>query len=493
MWSKLFNKRPAREKWDSSLVWFRLRYLEAKRPSLCLRLLSRPEAYGRVALYFQPDAPVSRLYLGVPESHLRLLQQMVADFGFSLKPKPPEVALPTAQRLIAVETLPWDRPFLAHIVNEIVFVSVVADNNSGSYFPQGSASRGAGRWCLPQDPPAGLTLAPARNGQAPPPHLVANDVGERRWLVGRSQSNLPLQVAGRVNVYGRQAAVAEWLVHQVTQMISRHPAQLVVIDGKGDLVPQLKRKAAVTRLLGAQLAYVDIDSASLVGGFNPLAAVPGETAAGQVQRWQHWFQGMAVHPQGIQLLAQAHQAGVGDIPALRKWLKQQERQGHYAAASSLDLALSRLTASRSLREWLEWPTSPFNILPQGSLFFACKGSGWDRQNLLRSVLLSALRVKGAFLIVHGFPWQKVAEASLSRQANILLSNGPLLAESTVVLTESQAQAVSTLAHRFLGGDVCLSENLELLNRGESLIVSGKEVLFTTWNDPKKGPAGRVFK
>jgi hypothetical protein len=78
-----------------------------------------------------------------------------------------------------------------------------------------------------------------------------------------------------VNVYGRQAAVADWLVHQVTQMVHLNPANLVVIDGRGDLVPQLKRKVAVTRLLGQQLAYIDMDSASFVGGYNPLAAVPG--------------------------------------------------------------------------------------------------------------------------------------------------------------------------------------------------------------------------
>ncbi len=84
-----------------------------------------------------------------------------------------------------------------------------------------------------------------------------------------------MHVAGRVNIYGREEAAADWMVHQVTQMVSLDPANLVVIDGAGDLVPRLKRKAAVTRLLGERLAYVNIDGASLAGGFNPLAAVPG--------------------------------------------------------------------------------------------------------------------------------------------------------------------------------------------------------------------------
>ena len=57
------------------------------------------------------------------------------------------------------------------------------------------------------------------------------------------------------------------------------------------LVPRLKRKAAVTRLLGEQLAYVDMDGTSLANGFNPLAAVPGETEEALLQRWQRWFGG----------------------------------------------------------------------------------------------------------------------------------------------------------------------------------------------------------
>ena len=484
MFKKLFAKRATREKWDAGLVWFRLRYLEPKGPTRCLNLLSRPPACGRISLYFQPDEAVSRLYLGIPQSHVRLLQRMVADFGFSLKPKPAEVNIPAAQRLMATDTLPWDKPFLAHIVNEAVSVSLVEANNKGSYFPHASVSDGAQRcptWILPEAIPFGLTLKPAWNEPEPAVCPVAPEGGERRWLLGCSPANQPIQVAGRVNVYGRQEAVAEWLVHQISQMITHNPVNLVVIDGRGDVVPQLKRKAAVTRLLGEQLAYVDIDSASLVGGFNPLAAVPGENAECQIKRWQQWFQGMAVHPQGVQLLTQAHEAGVADFPSLRKWLKQQERGGHYTAVSSLNLALNRLTASRTLREWLEWPTNAYEILPEGSLFFACKATGWDRQQLLRSVLLSALQGAGVYLVVHGFPWQKTDVAYLNNQAAMVISNGLLLSDSTVVLTESHTQGVAALVKRFLGDDEWWGENLELLKREEGVVIGEDDVLFSTWN------------
>ena len=250
MFSLFFGHRATRQKWDSSLVWFRLRYLDAKRTSHCLRLLSRSQACGRVALYFQPDEAVCRLYVGVPERHLRLLQQMTADFGFSLKPKPADEVIPAAQRLMAADTLPWDNPFLAHIVNETVFVSLVEANNKGSYFPQASVPDGAQRfpaWILPEAIPFGLTLKPTWNGSEPTVHPIAPEGGNRRWLLGRSPTNQPIQVAGRVNVYGRQEAVAEWLVHQISQMITLNPANLVIIDGRGDLIPQLKRKAVVTK------------------------------------------------------------------------------------------------------------------------------------------------------------------------------------------------------------------------------------------------------
>lgn len=490
MFKKLFGKRAAQEKWEAGLAWFRLRYLRPAGPIRCINLLSRAPACGRVALYHRPGDAISQLYLGIPESHVRLLGRMVADFGFSLKPRPPEVIIPPARRLTAVTDLPWDKAFVAHIAHEFAFVCLVGgENKGGAYLPAPPLSesppffepgRGPATWRLPDNPLPGLVLKPAWNGEQPPAHLVATAPDPRRWLLGRSQSGLPLHVAGRINIYGRQEAVADWLVYQVTQMVTLDHANLVVIDGAGDLVPRLKRKAAVTRLLGEQLAYVDIDGASLANGFNPLAAAPGETEAATVQRWQRWFQGMNVHPQGIQLLARAQQDGVEDIPGLRKWLKQVERQGHYTAVSSLGMALNRLTASRVLREWLEWPANRFDILPEGALFFACKGAGWDRQQLLQAVLLGAMQMKGVRLIVHGLPWKAVHAAHLGSQERIVVSNGPLLSNSVIILTECHAHGVAALASRFLASDACLGENLELLSRGEGIVIANDKVFFTAW-------------
>jgi hypothetical protein len=266
-------------------------------------------------------------------------------------------------------------------------------------------------------------------------------------------------------------------------MVAVSHANLVVIDGAGDLVPKLKRKAAITQLLGEHLAYVDIDGISLTNGFNPLAPAPGETEAETALRWQCWFQGMNVHPQGIQLLEEARQDGVADIHALRKWLKQAERQGLYVAVSSLSIALNRLTANRSLREWLEWPTNRFDILPEGALFFAVKGMDWARQQLLRAVLLGTLPIKGARLIVHGFPWKAFAMPAPGKHKQLTISNGPQSPGGTIVLVESSAQSTRMLAERFLFGDPQLGENLALLGRGESIVNSGGDVVYSSWNVP----------
>ncbi|MFZ1397316.1 MAG: hypothetical protein WAS33_10485 [Candidatus Promineifilaceae bacterium] len=493
------SKRAAREQWDAGLAWFRLRYLTPDGPTRCLRLLSRPQACGRVALYFVPDEAVSALYLGIPETHVRLLQRMAADFNVSLKPRLPEEAVPTAQRLTAVSQLPWERPFLAHVVNEFLFVSPVGSGSPGDtgpvrghYLPQPPAKAvkaGAGLWQLPPNPVPGLTARPYWRGQAPPAHLVAAQPDPGRWLLGRSQSGVPLHVSGRINIYGRQAAVADWLVHQVTQMVALDPANLVILDGAGDLVPRLKRQAAVTRLLGERLAYIDMDGTALANGFNPLAAVPGESEAAQLVRWQRWFGGMNVPPAGVQLLAQAQADGVADIPSLRKWLKQVERQGQIAAVSSLSTALNRLTANRSLREWLEWPLNRFEILPTGALFFACKGTNWERQQLLRAALLAAMQLPDVRLMVHGLPGKLLPLSLMGPSSRLVVSNGPLLPDTAVVLTESQAHGLAALKNRFFATDGQLAENLALLRQGEGIVIVAGEPFFTTWNGWQSAGAG----
>jgi len=257
----------------------------------------------------------------------------------------------------------------------------------------------------------------------------------------------------------------------------------------------------VAGLLLRQIDYVDIDGASLADGFNPLAAVPGETGEQIAARWQRWFQAMRVPMQAIRLLPHAQKEGVTDIPTLRKWLKGAEREGQAAqsgatpyssqAISALTAVLNRLTADRNLREWLEWPTKSFDGYPESALLFACKGTGWDREQLLRAVLLAALSMENARLIIHGFSWQEMDSVLLPRHGQLIISNGPPLPDSTIILTENHPQGEAMVADRYLAGDTLLQENLSLLTRGDGMILVDGEAFCASWNgrlghQPKEG-------
>ncbi|MCB8944065.1 MAG: hypothetical protein H6658_09950 [Ardenticatenaceae bacterium] len=482
MWSNLFSDRHAREKWEAALVWWRLRYETAVKPTHCLNLLSRSQACGRLALYHQPSNPLSYLYIGLPPSYERLLQQMAADFHLSLQPVTEAFTRPTLAPLTAVSALSWHEPFLAHLVDGVVFASLSRQKQKGRYLPKPTAGTPASPWQLPDPPPPGLAIRPTWPEQSPPAHLIVNDEAAPSWPLGRTKGGVALGVSGRVNIYGRRQAVADWLVQQVSQIISVRPTQLVVLDGAGDLVPKLKRKTAVTRLLGEQLTYVDMDGASLTSGFNPLAPVPGETSEAQVQRWQQWFGEMNVQPQALHLLPQAYQNGVGDIPGLRKWLKQIERKGQYTAAASLNLALNRLTANRLMREWLEWPANRFETLPEGVLFFSCQNTGWDRRQVLRAVLLGVLSLQDVHLVAHGLGalWRCFFDTHNSLPNSVILSNGPVLPKTTTILVQIQQSHIPILAPQFLGNDSHMIENLQLLKPKEGLLIHEKEYFFVRW-------------
>lgn len=485
----VLGKRARQEKWEAALVWFRLRYLEAAALKHCLNLLSRAEACGRIALYYQPGNPVTELYLGIPESRSRICRQIAADFSLSLKPKPLRVAIPKAGRLVSTTVLPWDQAFIAHISEEHLFIYLATgpEKKEGRFLPQPPAAKQRAtppNWALPQPPPAGLTLQPPWSSLPAviPDRFTHVEPNSQNWPLGRTAVDELLQVPGYLNLYGRQESVAAWLVHQVTHRVAANPSRLVVLDGFGDLVPQLKRKAAVTRLMGEKLTYLDIDSASVANGFNPLAAVPGEGEGARLSRWRRWFEGMQVHPQALQMLSQMRQDGVEDIPTMIKWLKRAERQEQYTAVASLKTALERLIATRTLREWLEWPTNPLEILPEGVLLFACKASDWARQQVLMAILFSVMQIQDISLVIHGFNWEETTIVDSLKPTNVALSNGPLLTGSTVVLIESHTQGAATLAKKFLSGDMLWKENLELLQLGEGVIVSETSHFWTSWND-----------
>jgi hypothetical protein len=299
--------------------------------------------------------------------------------------------------------------------------------------------------------------------------------------MGRTISGVPLSISGPVNLYGRNQATAEWLVQMIQQMMVTQPNSLVVIDGVGNVVPQLKRKTAITQQLGKALTYIDLDNDSISGGFNPLAVVPGETDPTTIQRWQQWFAGMKAQPQAISLLPQAYQEGVRTILGLYKWLQKQERQGCLDGVINLRLILNQLMGERRLREWLSWPTNCFASSPSAVLFFTCHGDSWARKQVLHMALLSALSSPAVRLVIHGFPWSSfITAVSYFDGRSVVLSNGPMLPSATTTLVQTQPENIPLLAARFLGDAPVLTENLQLLHLREAILLDEEHCLFTHW-------------
>ncbi|MBK8989714.1 MAG: hypothetical protein IPM39_27260 [Chloroflexi bacterium] len=513
------------QRWETAVAWFRVRYREASGVGRSARLLSGPVAGGRVALRYQPGA-VAQLWLGVPLLYAPLLWQMADDFGFVLHQETVPPAEP--ELLAAAADLPWERPFTAHIVDGSLFVS--GEETGGAYLPSPNGVKQTD-WRLPEPPPVGMGLAAAWQPAEPPADLLPTSGEGDSWLLGWNQAGQMLAGPGRVNLYG--ATAADWLVAGLTQTIAAGHGGLVILDGVGDLAPRLKRKPAVTRLLGRgaaegdRLHYLDIDGAAVIDGFDPLAAVSGESESRRRARRRQWFRLMGVHRTGLTLL---DEAPLGDLNGLQKWLAAPARQRRGAAAGSLEAAVGRLMADRQVRQWLEWPADRYGGLPQGALIFGCRGQEWARRQLLLAALLAACAVPGVRLVLHGLPWGELEELELERELEeelelereleeegeeseedeeddeddedderggggrvgremrrgrgwrrpVLLSNGPLLSGSLPVLTASEPEHTARLARRFLADDPVLTENLHLLPPGEGLVCHESGLHHTRW-------------
>ena len=123
--------------------------------------------------------------------------------------------------------------------------------------------------------------------------------------MGRNLFRKPLHGGQQLNLYGRQPAVAHWLKQLVVQSLQAEAGNLIVIDGAGDLVPQLKRKPIITERLGQGVRYIDLDSSTHIVGFNPLASVLGECEEAHLLRWHAWIHRMGVPHPTLRLLPQA--------------------------------------------------------------------------------------------------------------------------------------------------------------------------------------------
>jgi hypothetical protein len=469
----------ARQAWEQTVVWQRLRFLNSDNLEKCLHWLSQS---GRVALYYAGPGPLLYLYVGVAAAHLPILTRMAEDYGFLLREKIPSVVIPPPAKMTAISDLPWEQAFLAHIVRGALFVSPVGEEDKeGSYFPQPKKPTQRPTLSLPPPQP-GLTLQPSWNGQQPPEELTAVAPNPVQWLLGRTRQNMLLQTPARLNLYGQTDSLSEWLSHMIGHALSQNHANLAVIDGTGTLVPRLKRRETVTRLLGDQLLYLDMDSTIIANGFNPLAPVPGEGEKDTLRRWQSWLAGMGVPPSGLDMLPKAQTEAVQTVPDLRKWIASPDQRHQVPAVTRLTQALDKLCATRIIQEWLDWPTNPFAHLPNGALLFSCQTQGkWERQHLLHAILLGCLNSPDSRIVVHGFPWKEIEMSTqIKKHPEIVVTNGPPLIEAKTVLVSTPPTGMQRLANQFFPGNDLMLENLLLLRSGEGVVIANQTATLVTW-------------
>jgi hypothetical protein len=120
----------------------------------------------------------------------------------------------------------------------------------------------------------------------------------------------------------------------------------------------------------------------------------------------------------------------------------------------------------------------------GILLFSCHRGSWARDQLLHSLTLAAAHLPDARVILHHTPWTWPLPGSLVK-GKLLITNGPLLDEATVVLTRSDRHAAKTLVRRFLAGSLLYEENLQLLQEHDAVVAVSGVAIPVSWNPRPK--------
>ena len=485
-WQDNRQGRTQAQAWLSSLAWYRLRYGSAELAEQGLVVLAGATGCGRVALFYQPQ-PVPQLLLGLPPAEGEWGQRVARDYAASLHPAQMPENL-TARRVASVTKVDWQRPFLAHLVSEHLFLVYLdeAEPAQGLFWPGLRPGQPRNSWQLPVTPPVGLTTRPHLAAVAVPDAMKVSGQEGQHWLLGYAPGNQMIQApTPQVNLYGGREAVTFWLEQATLAALALQPEGLVIIDGHGNLTQRLKRHVLVADLLNRkQLTLASVTEAS--GGrtgFNPLAPVPGETEAQTVERWQTWFAGMGCGGQARALLAEAYEEGVRDINQLRRWLEQPTRlltEGNGLA--NLQTALRRLLVGASVRDWLEWPTNLFTTLGTKPLLFACPADHWGREQLLKAMFLGVQASGQTRLIVSGM---KIKSEDIQEPGTaLLMGNGPRLPGATTVLTTTLAGQVEILLAQLGCGQesspAVLQEVIELLPSGDGVVLATTGPIGVSW-------------
>jgi hypothetical protein len=363
---------------------------------------------------------VAKLYIGLPtEAIATVLNEMSQDMDFRLTvavniPQPLNGRFTPAQQLVAEEML--IQSVDAYLIREQLFtLSNENPDEEGLVFPEAATLNGQ-TWDLPT-PVLGIATRPKWSAPTPPELLSE---GEEDWMLGQSPDGLRL--GGRqVQVLGADDSAAEWLSRLVLTRLTRKQSNLVVIDGRGDLVPRLLSNPSIARLRSAkQVTYLDVNVAGQ-GGVNPLASGPEEDLEQIVTRWCWWFNGMGVTGRSLDLLPKAIEAGVTDLPAMQHWLKSQNG-ANFAAAASFRAVIDQLMRNPVVYRWLTlYPVALRTALENEVLFISCPYRGsWPRfqAKAIRAVLALISR-SGTDLVLHRTP---IEERDLDRAKALRIVN-----------------------------------------------------------------------
>ncbi len=474
----LFNQQARkRQEWEVSLAWMRVRYTQPSDLKKCLQWLTASEKIQRVGILFHKGEEVSHLYIGIPTMATSVFAQMAQDYSFQTAPMPQHVTVPREAKLIPTIELNWERPFYAQLDRETLYIQA----EKGDIFPTGHDKQ-TNVWAFPTDI-IGLHPALDLNIYNGSENAFQSKAG---WPLGFGlKSNTPLVQSGRINVYGSAEATGAWLEPVGMMMLSNPKAGIVVLDGVGNLVPIMKRQAQVVKRLETDLTYIEVDSSVVSSGFNPIAKAPYESDAAYLQRMQKWFVEMGLPRSSVALIEKAVADEVATFAELGRWVTLPKQQRMTKQIGRLKGVVNKLLAKRAVRDRLEWPTNPYETLPEGVLLFSCKQTGWEQEQMMYSLLLGIMVEPTINVILHGIRWSHIDDAEkIYRQLkchNVIISNGPPLAGSVQVFTTSHPDRTRQISDLFFNGDERIEENLNLLTSGQSLLVNeAREIAMARW-------------
>lgn len=471
------NQASRRQAWEAKLTWVRVRHNDLEQLKKCCLWLTESPKIRRLGLLFHKGEKIHQLYFGIPSAGVAVFEQMERDYGFQTAPMPSYICLPGLRKMKFVEQLEWKRPFYAHLDGTALFVQV---GEEGTLFPT-AEEKLVTSWEIP-----------SLDGLLPKLDIDIYGDGESAfqsikgwWLGFGCNTNKPLKFSGKINLYGNEQAAAAWLEPVAMTSLANSQKGLVILDGKGDLVPTLKRQECVVSRLERDLIYLDLDSPIVSSGFNPMAKAPFEAEEDFLVRLKQWFSIMGLPKTSLDLIQKAVKDGIRTLAELDRWVTLPEQQRMPQKIARLKRILNRLLAQRAVRDRLEWPLNPFKPLPNGALLFSCQQRGWEQNQMMLAILLGIIGQSEMNLILHGLDWKSIEVGKIYSQLkcrNIIISNGPLLKQSLQVFTTSHPDRAKLITHRFFEDDEYSEEVISTLKPGESLLRnSEKQIAMARWS------------